>query len=122
MSATRGCANPAKAAWIKSASVIIEQYPIRGSFQVVVLAGPQRPEEDCQRTTAKEQAGAEQVEDDIHTDLPRSLKLFAITSSEELDIAAAASQGVTTPAIASGTISALYPIESARFCRITLRA
>ena len=38
---------------------------------------------------------------------PTQRRLLAITSSDELDIAAAASQGVTQPATASGTIAAL---------------
>lgn len=90
-----------------SALVIIEQDPVRCPLHVVVLTGPQGPEKDCQRATAKEQACTEQIEDNVHAALPRSLKLFAITSSDELDIAAAASHGVTSPMIASGTISAL---------------
>ena len=87
--------------------IILEQDTVRGPFHVVVLTGSQGPEEYRQRATAKEQACTEQIKDDVHIVLPRSLKLLAMTSSDELDIAAAASHGVTRPAIASGTINAL---------------
>ncbi len=60
-----------------------------------VLPGAQRPQEYRQSATAEDQACAEQVQNDAHGDLPRSRKLFAMTSSDELDIAAAASHGVT---------------------------
>jgi len=87
--------------------LVIEQDPVRGPYHVVVLTSAQGPQEYRQRATAKEQACTEQIKDDVHIVLPRSLKLLAMTSSDELDIAAAASHGVTRPAIASGTINAL---------------
>ena len=86
---------------------VVEQDAVGGAFHVVVLPGAQRPQEYRQPAAAKDQACTKQIEDDVHADRPRKRKLFAITSSEELDIAAAASHGVTKPAIASGTISTL---------------
>lgn len=87
--------------------LVVEQNAVGRAFEVVVLAGAQRPQEHGQPAAAKDQARANQIEDDIHVRRPRSRKLFAITSSDELDIASAASQGVTYPATASGTISTL---------------
>ena len=91
----------------RSALIVVEQNAVGRAFKVVVLAGAQRPQEYRQSAAAEDQTRADQVEDDIHARRPCSRKLFAITSSEELDIAAAASQGVTNPATASGTISTL---------------
>jgi len=91
----------------RSALIVVEQNPVGRAFKVVVLAGAQRPQEYRQSSTAEDQTRADQVKNDIHVRRPCSRKLFAITSNEELDIAAAASHGVTNPATASGTISTL---------------
>ena len=86
---------------------VVEQDAVGGAFQIVVLAGAERPQKHRQTAAAKDQARAEQIQDDINVDLPCRRKLFANTSSDELDIAAAASHGVTKPAAASGTIKTL---------------
>src|SRR5579864_4952047 len=83
---------------------VVEQYAIRGTFHVVVLAGAKRPQEYREAPDADGQARTKQIENDAHDRPPRSRKLLAITSSEELDIATAANQGVTKPATANGTI------------------
>src|SRR6185437_3141910 len=80
---------------------VVEQYAIRGTFHVVVLAGAERPQEYRQTTDADDQARTNQIENDAHDRPPRSRKLLDITNSEELDIATAASQGVTKPQTAS---------------------
>ncbi len=86
---------------------IVEQDAVGGAFQILVLAGAERPQEDREAAAAEQQARTEQVKDDVHQVRPCRRKLFASTTSDEPDIAAAASQGVTNPATASGTISAL---------------
>ena len=86
--------------------VVVEKNAIRRAFHVLVLTAPQRPEENRQPATAEDETRPQQIQDDVHANLRRR-KLLAITSSDELDIAAAASQGVTKPATASGTISTL---------------
>jgi len=79
----------------RSVVLVVEQDAVGRSFEVIVLAGAQRPQENREPTAAENQTRADQIEDDIHVCRPCSRKLFAITSSEELDIASAASQGVT---------------------------
>src|ERR1700733_3405315 len=89
-------------------SVVVEQDPVRRAVHVVVLAGAQGPQEEAQASRTHRKAEAKQIQNDRHRSAPRCRRrLFAITSSEELDIAAAASQGVTQPATASGTITTL---------------
>ena len=64
---------------------VVEQDAVGGAFQIVVLAGAERPQKHRQTAAAKDQARAEQIQDDIHVDLPCRRKLFANTSSDELD-------------------------------------
>lgn len=45
-----------------------------------------------------------------------------MTSSDDVDIAAAANKGVTQPATARGTINTLYPIANTKLDRMTERA
>ena len=92
------------------------------AFEIVILSTFERPEKPEQ--TDKPEAKGQRYENHeyFHHDLPgatrRARSAFSITSSEEPDIAAAAIRGVTTPLMAIGTASRLYPTASQRFCRI----
>jgi hypothetical protein len=93
--------------------IVVEQDPIRGSIQIVVLPRPQRPQEKAKPTGTDGQADRQQEQEDRQRLAPHRLasrcrrRLLAITSSDELDIAAAASHGVTQPVTASGTMMML---------------
>ena len=88
--------------------LVIEQDPVGGAVEVVVLAGPQRPEKETEPECGNREADREQIQNDRHgLALLCRRRLLAITSSEELDIAAAASHGVTHPATARGTMITL---------------
>lgn len=84
--------------------ITIEQDPVGGAVQILVLAGPQRPQKHQKTAPPEEERSRDQPKNDRHA---RARKLLPITKSEDPDIAAAASQGVTNPAIANGTISEL---------------
>src|SRR5450755_2194210 len=84
--------------------IAIEQDAVRGAVQVLVLSGPQRPQKHPQATPAKHEGSGDQPKNDGHV---RARKLLPMTSNDDPDIAAAASQGVTNPATASGTINEL---------------
>src|SRR5271166_576985 len=91
---------------------VIEQNTVRRALHVLVLPLPQAPQERRQPACPKHQADRQQQQDHPHRPSPlpspwAARKLFAITSSDELDIAAAASHGVIQPATANGTITAL---------------
>ena len=83
---------------------MIEQNPIGGAIEVLILPSTQRPQKHREPTPAEDQTRRDQPKNDRHV---RARKLLPMTNSDEPDIAAAASQGVTNPATASGTISTL---------------
>ncbi len=101
--------------------VICDGTPGR-AFEIVVLSAFERPEKPEQAD--KPEAKRQRHENDkyFHHDLPcatrRARSAFNMTNSEEPDIAAAAIRGVTTPLMAIGTASRLYPTASQKFCRI----
>ena len=84
--------------------LIVEQNPARRAVHVVELAGTQRPKKRRECAYPKGQAKQDQPENRCHF---RTRHELPNTSNDDDDIAAAASQGVTNPAIASGTISTL---------------
>lgn len=84
--------------------IVVEQHTVGGPVQVLVLPVPQRPQEHREPTQAKHQRRTDQQQNDIHA---RARKLLPMTNSDDDDIAAAANQGVTSPATANGTISRL---------------
>ena len=124
-----GCAVAAEQGWLahdrgyaQHLLLIIKQDAVRRPVHIIVLTGPQGPQEHRQSTAPQQNPKAQQIQDNVHAALPLRRKLFSITARDEPDIAAAASHGVTNPATASGTINRLYPIDNAMFCRMTLRA
>lgn len=91
--------------------VIVEQDAFRRALEVVILAAPQRPEKPGEPEKTEDKGGGDEKDEDIHLlpfVLPRfSRSEFSVTVIEELDIATAATSGVTKPATASGTATAL---------------
>lgn len=90
--------------------LIVGDRPPGGAIEIVILAVPEGPEKGRKAEPAKRDRKRHQIEQDFHQAGPlcrRARKAFSITSSDEPDIAAAAISGVTRPAIASGTASAL---------------
>ncbi len=86
---------------------IIDEYPVGGAFQIVKLALAQCPEEPAKPDEAHEQGQRNEESEPVHrADLIRRSEL-AITISELVDIAAAASSGVICPAMAKGTAKTL---------------
>lgn len=91
--------------------VIVEQDALCRALEIVILPAPQRPEKTGEPEKAEDKGGGHEENEDIHLlpfALPRfSRSEFSVTVIEELDIATAATSGVTKPATASGTATAL---------------
>lgn len=90
--------------------LIVGDRPPGGAIEIVILAAPERPQKGGKAERAKPDRKRHQIEQDFHQAgslCRRARKALSITRSDEPDIAAAAISGVTRPAIASGTASAL---------------
>ncbi len=91
--------------------LIIRNRPPPCSLQVVVLPVLERPEKTRQPEGAEGECQRHEEYQDFHQQsslAPRwARSAFKITSTEEPDMAAAATSGVARPAMASGTASKL---------------
>lgn len=87
--------------------VIIHQDTLRGAIRIVELAIAQRPEKGRKPNQAQPQRQRYQKKQSVHRAALAKRKELAMTSSELIDMAMAATNGVTMPAIASGTASIL---------------
>lgn len=90
--------------------LIVGDRPPGGAIEIIILAVLERPQKGRKAERAKRDRKRHQIEQDFHQAVSlcrRARKALSITSSDEVDIAAAAISGVTRPAIASGTASAL---------------
>lgn len=81
--------------------VIVHDRPPRGTVEVVILSGPQGPQESGQPKSAQKKRDRDQENQDVHDNLNR--RALAVTTSDERDMARAANSGVTNPATANGT-------------------
>jgi hypothetical protein len=110
-------------------NILVGQDTPRRTFEVVVLTHAQRPKKAHEPNNTQRQRKRHKINKDIHEDILPSAKApefsaacvdvkeklrdgparkaLAITSIDEMDIAAAAISGVTWPAIASGAAIAL---------------
>lgn len=80
----------------RSDVIVIEQDTVRRSVQVIELAAFQRPKEGGEANEAEAKGDRNQVDEDIHEAEPRlSRSAFSMTSSDDDDIAIAATSGVT---------------------------
>lgn len=87
--------------------VVVEQDAVRGAVEILELAAFERPQESAQADKPEEKGDRDQNDDDVHARILESRKALPVTRSDELDIATAAISGVTSPIIASGTVTAL---------------
>lgn len=90
--------------------LIVGDRPPGGTIEIVILTVPERPQKGRKAEPAKRDRKRHQIEQDFHQIVSlrrRARKALSITSSDEVDIAAAAISGVTKPAMATGTASAL---------------
>ena len=86
---------------------VVDQDTQRGAVQIVELLAVQRPEEGGEAGETKSQSDRNEDDKTGHRAAPRSLRALPTTMIEELDMASAATSGVTIPASASGTAKAL---------------
>ncbi len=89
------------------------------SLEILELAGAQGPQEGAEAQEPEEQRGWNEPDQRHHGALStfaaglsesrivRSRKAFPVTATDDSDMASAASNGVTSPAMASGTNTAL---------------
>lgn len=89
-------------AWL----VFVVQNPFRGAIEVLVLAGPDGPQERGQSQKAKRDGRRDKINEHVHAAL-RRVSALRVTKMEDDDIATAAIRGVTAPTIAKGTNKAL---------------
>ena len=89
--------------------VVVEQDAVAGAVEIVELAGLQRPQEGGQAEQAQHQGQRDQP--DAGRPSARAARFrrsaLTMTRSDEVDMAIAATSGVTRPATASGTVSRL---------------
>src|SRR5712692_3869451 len=86
---------------------VIEQDPTRGAVEVVELAGFERPKESGEPAKSERQSHRDEQQQPAHARLRARRSALPTTTNEELDMAAAASNGVISPSMASGTASRL---------------
>jgi haloacetate dehalogenase len=105
---------------------VVEQDAVCGAIEVLELAILERPQERAQPEQTQKQRGRYQIEETGHGARLRWCKAsrmaFSVTTSEDADIAAAAINGVTRPATASGSAIMLYAAAKAKFCSTNRRA
>src|SRR6185437_6822390 len=88
-------------------NVIVREHPERGAVDIAILAGLERPQECEQPAETQGKCDRQQIDQNIHDFTPRARNALSVTSIDEPDIASAAISGVTAPAIATGTATAL---------------
>lgn len=86
---------------------MLDQDAVGCPFEILELSDLQRPEKGGESGQTHEERDWQQDRNARHFVDLASLREFAMTISELVDIAAAASKGVTKPRIARGTASAL---------------
>jgi len=92
--------------------VVIDQNSLRRTVQIIVLPGPDGPDERGQSDRAENKRCRDQDQQDIHDSVSEARcrcrrNAFSVTSNDDDDMATAATSGVTNPAIANGTAMAL---------------
>src|SRR5262249_30072568 len=96
------------------------------AVEVVVLPAVERPQEGRKPEQAKRKRHRHQIDQDFHQPISRADGLarsaFAVTRSEEPDMASAATSGEAKPRIARGRARKWSPAASHRLARMTRRA
>src|SRR5205814_1317509 len=87
--------------------LIIRNCPPGRAVEIVILTGLERPQKSEQSNETEAQRQWHEDDEDFHQGLRgatlRARSAFKVTSSDEPDMAAAATSGVARPAIARGT-------------------
>ena len=78
-----------------------------------------RPEKGFEPGQAKPERNRDQNRNPVHLAALSSRIALATTISDDSDMASAAIKGLTSPKMASGTATRLYPIAITKFCRTT---
>lgn len=86
--------------------VIVDQDPLCSAPDVLILARPQRPDEGADGDQAENDRKRGEQEDDVHRRL-LTRSALSVTTSDEPDIASAATKGFTRPIIAAGAATRL---------------
>lgn len=89
--------------------LVVEQDAVSGAVEILELARPQRPQEGAEPYRSEQERGWNKEQKTVHDMVlarPRR-KALPITTMDELDMAMAATSGVTSPAAASGTVKIL---------------
>src|SRR5438270_3103017 len=104
--------------------VVVRKHAQRRPVHIFVLSAAQRPEERCKASQAQRERHRHKIDQDIHVAFAvarsdgkaateraglraRTRNALSVTRMDEPDIAAAAISGVASPAIATGTATAL---------------
>ncbi len=87
--------------------IVIQQDANGRAVEVVILARTQRPEKHAKAAETKEKRDRNENSKTVHRADVRKRRALAITIIDDPDIAKAATNGVTCPAIANGTATIL---------------
>ena len=92
---------------MRRSRLVVEQDAPRRAVEILELAGIERPKKGNESAEAERERDGNEEKEAAHVRLRAKRKALPMTMSEELDIASAASKGVTSPIIARGTASPL---------------
>lgn len=97
-------------------AIIIQQYPVRFTVQIIILSGFKAPNKRRKPNRTKQQSNRDKINQNTHV-IHLNRKEFAITNKDDPDIQIAATIGVARPAKAIGTATKLYKTANVKFCR-----
>lgn len=94
--------------------IIVHDGAPGGAVEVVELAGMERPEKGRERERSQSEGGRNEPGERAHVwkasarqGLVVNRRAFSVTAMDDVDMAIAATRGVTNPSMASGTHTAL---------------
>lgn len=96
--------------WRSSGSeIVVRENAQRGAADIVILPAAHRPEKREEAGKSETERHRHKINQHVHRRAPPlpARKAFSVTSMDEPDIASAAIKGVTIPAMAIGTATAL---------------
>lgn len=94
------------AARLAAPYILVVEHAMRRAFEIVELATLHRPDKRCKPEQPEPQRQRHEEDENVHAALP-DRRALSVTRIDEPDIASAAISGVTNPAIATGTATAL---------------
>src|SRR5271169_6022231 len=91
--------------------VVVHQGAPGGAFEVLILAGPQCPQEGSEAQQAEPQRDRNKIDQDFHEACSGGARFarnaLTVTRIDDPDMASAATSGLAKPSIAIGTATAL---------------